>query len=363
MRAFHRSKDPTIDSVAAAAGVSTATVSRFFNEPAMLSADTAARVRKVVDAMAYVPNRLAGALASSRTRVVATVIPTLSNSIFASTVQGLSDSLALHGFGVVLALSGVNDEHFKRQLMSIMGHRPDGIILTGAVPDPAIRARLEVSGIPTIETWDLPADPIDMVVGFSHEAVGRAVGRYVVKTGRRRILIVSAGGPRALARRAGFAKVLRNNGIPLPTVASFPGPTTYGHGRLAVAEHVNATTRPNLVLCSSDWAAHGAMDELRRKRLRIPEDVAVIGFGDLDFAAELDPALTTVKIDGNAIGAHAASLLMKRAQGERVREKIVDVGFELVVRASSPPDLAGTMTARPRGSAKIRGRPIRGPDS
>ncbi len=324
----------TIDLVAAAAGVSTATVSRFFNSPERLRKSTAARVQEVVNRLGYVPNLLAGGLSSSRTRMVAAVIPTMSNSIFSSTIQAISDTLADQGYSVVLGLTGANDQHTERQILSIIGRRPDGIILTGAVPSANTRMKLKASGIPTIETWDLPQDPIDMAVGFSHEAVGRAIGEHILRGGGRRVFIVSAGGVRALARRYGVTKMLVENGVPEPAIATFPGITTFGDGRRAVAAHLDAGGRPDVIVCSSDWGAHGALDELRRRGIRVPADVAVLGFGDIAFAGELDPPLTTVKIDGQVIGENATKFLMKRARGQNVRHRVVDVGFELIVRAS-----------------------------
>ena len=315
--------------------MSGATISRYFNDPEKLSRETAARVRAVVNRLSYVPNLLAGGLASNRTKMIAAVIPTMSNSIFSSTIQAISDTLARHGYGVVLGLTGAKDEHTDSQLMSIIGHRPHGIILTGPVLNPGTRAKLKASGIPTIETWDLPADPIDMVVGISHTDVGRAIGEYAIKTGRRQVLIVSGAGARASARRLGFSRVLKKHHFPDPVVITYPGNTSYSLGRAAVAAHLDAGGRPELVLCSSDWGAHGAMDELRRRGIRVPESVSVIGFGDIEFAAELDPPLTSVKIDGNIIGQQAVDFLMKRARGEHIKNSVVDVGFEFIVRGSS----------------------------
>src|ERR1700683_597516 len=174
----------TIDEVAAAAGVSTATVSRFFNSPEKLKEKTAKRVRDAVNRIDYIPNLLAGGLASNRSRLVAAVIPAMTQSIFASTIQALTDSLANEGYSVMLGLTGNADEHVRQQLVSIIGRRPDGIILTGPTLDTAARRQLRGTGITTIETWDLPADPIDLVVGLSHEAVGVAVGRPPFAGGR-----------------------------------------------------------------------------------------------------------------------------------------------------------------------------------
>jgi len=325
----------TIDDIAAAAGVSTATVSRFFNAPGMLKAKTAEKVRAAVTGNGYVPNLVASELASNRSKLVAAVIPVVAQSIFNSTIQALSDSLAEEGYSVMLGLSGNEDEHLRRQLLSIIGRRPDGIILTGPMVDMAARKLIISAGIPTIETWDLPKNPIDLVVGVSHEAIGEAVGRHALKQGRRRALIVSATGPRALARRQSFSRTMIAGGAREPLTASFSGPTTFGQGRSAIAAHFDEDAGDtDLIVCSSDLSAQGAIHELQRRGIRVPEDVAVIGFGDLNFAADLTPALTTVKIDGALIGKQAVQFLMQRARGKKITRPIVDIGFSLIVRES-----------------------------
>jgi LacI family gluconate utilization system Gnt-I transcriptional repressor len=329
-----RSSGTTIDDIAAAARVSTATVSRFFNAPDLLKSKTAQRVRDVVEARGFVPNRVASNLASNKSRLVAAVIPMLSQSIFNSTIQALSDALIEEGYNVMLGLSGIADEHLHRQLTSIIGRRPDGIILTGPLVDGSARKLLKSAAIPTIETWDLPKDPIDLVVGLSHEAVGMAVARHALATGRRRALVISATGVRALARRYSFSRTMLEAGAPEPHTVTFTGSTTFGQGRIAVANHLDAGGKPDLVMCTSDFGAQGAIHELQRRGIRVPEDVAVIGFGDLGFAADLTPALTTVKIDGGVIGKQAVKFLMQRANGMKIENPVVDIGFSLIVRES-----------------------------
>jgi LacI family transcriptional regulator, gluconate utilization system Gnt-I transcriptional repressor len=324
----------TIDQVAAAANVSTATVSRFFNSPERVKPQTAERVREAVARINYVPNLVAGGLASSRTRLVTALIPTISQSIFSSTIQSLSDALTSYGYSVMLALTGVADEQVQRQLLSIIGRRPDGIILAGTQLDESARQKLKQARITTIETWDMPRDPIDLVVGVSHHKIGTAIARYVLERGRRRAFVISASGPRAIARRTSFSKGMVESGAPNPSSATFSHATTFGQGRRAMAEHWDSGNRPDVVVCSSDSCAHGAMEELRSRGVRVPEDVAVIGFGDMEFAAELSPSLTTVKIDGAVIGAKAAEFLMLRSSKEPISRPVVEIGFTLVARAS-----------------------------
>jgi len=211
----------TLEGVARQAGVSSATVSRYFNSPERVAAETAARIREAVQHLDYVPNLVAGGLASSRTRLVAVVIPEIAQPIFSSTIQSITDALADAGYSVLLGLTGTSDEHADRQLVSIIGRRPDGIILTGTTLRQEARQRLRDTGISTIETWDLPADPIDLTVGFSHASVGRAVARHALAAGRRRALVISAGGVRALERRDGFVRAMSKARAPEPVLAMF----------------------------------------------------------------------------------------------------------------------------------------------
>jgi LacI family gluconate utilization system Gnt-I transcriptional repressor len=330
-----KNSSTTIDDIAAAAGVSIATVSRFFNSPGMLKPKTAQLVRAAVADSGYVPNLVASELASNRSKLVAAVVPVVAQLIFTSTIQALSDSLAEEGYSVMLGLSGIEDEHLHRQLLSIIGRRPDGLILTGTMVDSAARKLIISAGIPTIETWDLPKNPIDLVVGVSHAAIGEAVARHALKQGRRRALAITASGARALARRDSFARTMLEGGAADSLSAIFPGATTFGQGRSAVASHLAEHSKNlDLIVCSSDLSAQGALHELQRRGIRVPDDIAVIGFGDLNFAADLTPALTTVKIDGALIGKQAVTFLMQRARGKTIEQPIVDIGFSLVVRES-----------------------------
>lgn len=324
----------TLYAVARVARVSTATVSRFFNNPDMVAPATAQRVRDAVERLGYVPNLLAGGLAGNRTRLVSAVIPSISESLFASTIQAFNDTLVATGFSVTLGLSGDRDQYVNRQVLSIIGHRPAGIILTGPTLPSEARRHLIGSGITVIETWDLPTNPIDLVVGFSHEAAGRAIAEHALNLGRRNAFVLSGSGTRALTRRQSFADAMMASGTPEPIFVTFDTPTNYRHGRIAVASHLDSGNRPDVIVCSSDWSAHGALDELRSRGVHVPDDVAVIGFGDLDFAADLQPSLSTVKIDGHIMGERAAQFMLRRIEGQAIEHPIVDIGFSLVQRAS-----------------------------
>jgi LacI family transcriptional regulator, gluconate utilization system Gnt-I transcriptional repressor len=333
-RARRGSGAVTLHDVAKLAGVAPITASRALNTPKQVSAEV---LRKVSDAVArtgYVPNLLAGGLASTRSRLVAAVVPTISGPVFLETVQSLTEALAERGYQLMLGQAGYAGNREDALLEAIIGRRPDGIVLTGIMHSAEGRRRLLASAIPVVETWDLTPTPIDMLVGFSHVEVGRAVAAYLHGNGRRRLAVVAGDDERALRRTEAFRAAARALGLAEPRVVAVAAPTTLKSGRLALATLLRGPNELDAVFCSSDLLALGVMTEARVQGLQVPRQLAVIGFGDLAFAADLDPALSTVRIRGDAIGRQAAQFIVDRVEGREVPERVIDIGFSIIQRQS-----------------------------
>ena len=325
----------TLREVASIAGVAPITASRALNTPGQVSKEVLRKVADAVKRTGYVPNRLAGSLASSRSRLVAAVVPSIAGPVFLETVQSLTQSLAERGYQLMLGQSGYVDSREDALIEAIIGRRPDGIVLTGIVHSPQGRRRLLAAGIPVVETWDLTRTPIDMLVGFSHEEVGRAVVAHLRSRGHRRLALIAGADERARRRNQAFVAAARAARLPAVPVVEVPAPTTLKSGRAGLAELLGKAPQVDAIFCSSDLLALGVLTEAQARGIPVPGQLAVIGFGDLDFAADLHPALTTVRIDGTGIGRQAASFIMDRAEGREVRDRIVDVGFSIVERASA----------------------------
>jgi LacI family transcriptional regulator, gluconate utilization system Gnt-I transcriptional repressor len=325
----------TLHDVAKLAGVAPITASRAVNTPERVSDEVRAKVQEAIARTGYVPNRLAGSLASTRSRLVAAVVPTISGPVFLQTVQSLTEALAERNYQLMLGQSGYDGLREDALLEAIIGRRPDGIVLTGIVRSAESRRRLLACGIPVVETWDLTPTPIDMLVGFSHEEVGRAVAHFLCAKGRRRLGVVSGSDERARRRLAAFEEGARLLGMAAPKVVIVPAPTTLKSGREALADALRAEPDLDAVFCSSDLLALGVLTEARARGVAVPGQLAVVGFGDQDFAADLEPALTTVHINGAAIGRQAAQFIVERAEGRNIEQRIVDIGFKIVERASS----------------------------
>ena len=325
----------TLSDVARLAGVSPITVSRALNTPGQLTARTLARVQEAVAQTGYVPNRVAGGLASNRSRLVAALVPTIASPVFLETVQALTEEFDAAGYQVMLGQSGYGTEREDALLDALIGRRPDGIIITGIMHSPEARKRLAAAGIPVVETWDLTPTPIDMLVGFSHEKVGAAVADYLHFRGTRHPALVSANDPRAGLRMRGFIEAAARHGLHEVPAEIVPTPTTLGAGRRALGRLLEAHPETDAVFCSSDLLAHGVITESHARGIAIPAQLRVFGFGDNNFAADVHPALSTVRIDGTAIGRQAARFIIDRAEGRSIPQRVIDLGFKLVGRASA----------------------------
>ena len=327
----------TLIDVAKVAGVSPITVSRALHRPEVVSKEAREKVLEAVRQTGYVSNMLAGGLASNKSRLVAIFLPTIANSIFADTVQALMDRLTEAGYQTLLGLTGYSAEQEEKLLEAVLGRRPDGIVLTGTLHTESSRLRLAQSGIPVVEAWDLSEHPLDMLVGFSHEGVGEATARHLLAKGYRRFSVVTISDPRGLRRCHSLIAELERQGIGQVPMQVMTPPATLEIGREGLRQLFEQGATPEVVVCSSDTIAQGILAEAASRGLKVPEDLAVMGFGDLSSAAHVYPALSTVRVDGKRIGDQVARALLERFQypagsADPVR---VDTGFTLIDRQST----------------------------
>ncbi|KXU85878.1 GntR family transcriptional regulator [Caballeronia megalochromosomata] len=325
----------TLIDVARVAGVAPMTVSRALNRPELVRSDTQRKVLEAVRKTGYVPNMLAGGLASSKSRLVAILLPTIANSIFSDTVQALMDGLSSSNYQTLLGLTAYSPEREEALVEAILGRRPDGIVLAGTSHSKATIARLTKARIPVVEIWDLTDKPIDMVIGFSHEEVGRQVARHLLAKGYRRFGIVSVDDPRGLRRCESFKRELAKHRVAKPSFEVLPAPATLQAGREGLSRMLESGA-PEVIMCSSDTLAQGVLAEAASRRMDVPREIAVMGFGDLSTAAHVYPALSTVRIDGATIGMKAAEALLERFNGDAPPDDVrIDTGFTIIDRQST----------------------------
>jgi LacI family gluconate utilization system Gnt-I transcriptional repressor len=160
------------------------------------------------------------------------------------------------------------------------------------------------------------------------------IAEYIRRKGYQRPGLIWTADPRAARRKTGLCDALSGHGVPLPTCIDAPLPATLAFGRHGLSQLLEQN-QPDVVVCSSDTLAQGAIMEAESRGLRVPQDLAVMGFGDLDFAASNRPTLTTVGIDRREMGRRAATLLADSIAGDTHSDAIVDIGFQLIERESA----------------------------
>ena len=324
-----------MEDVALAAGVSLVTVSRALNTPGKLAPATLAAVRAAIEKLRYVPNLTAGSLASNRTRIVAAIVPTIANSIFSETIDGLAGMLAGERFHLLLGQSRYRDDEEAALVDAFLGRRVDGMVLAGIRHAAGVRSKLQRAGIPVVETWDLTPRPIDMLVGFSNRDAGRAVAHYLVDKGYAPLAFIGGHDDRSAARLAGFeAGAGARDAGPVRT-ALLPSPSSVLDGGRALAELLAVGAPPRAVFCTNDMLAAGALFECRRRGIAVPGRIAVIGFADLPIAAGIEPTLTSVQVRSAEMGRRAGELLLRRLSGDADAQRVVDLGFAVVERQSA----------------------------
>jgi LacI family gluconate utilization system Gnt-I transcriptional repressor len=275
---------------------------------------------------------MAGGLASSRSKLIAAVVPSTVISVFNETIEALNNTLFDAGYQLMLGQSAYSSAREELLLDSVIGRRPDGIFLTGVMQPGKGRTRLMASGIPVVETWDLTPTPIDMLIGFSHADIGLAVAKYLLSKGKKQFAIIRAEDERADRRTAAFIAAVAETGLPNPYVVNVGDQRSIRSGRDAMSQILKNAPQTDAIFCSSDLLALGVLTEARAKKIDVPKKIAVMGFGDVPFVADMLPSLTTVRINGGKIGQLAAQYLMDRAEGKEVSRPIIDVGFSIIER-------------------------------
>lgn len=323
--------------VAQAAGVSTMTVVRVMRHPDLVAPATRQRVEQVLQQTGYTPDLTASSLASQRTRLVAAIVPVLTNSLIAEIIQGLGDALGEHGLQMLLGVSGFSSAAEESLVRAFLSRRVDAMYLTGVIHTPATVAMLERARIPVVEGGNLTAHPIDMVVGYSNVEAARDMTRYLLQRYGSVAYIGAhpADNDRARDRRVGYETALKTARRRLDPAVCIETTLDIDAGAVAMARLLDGSTRVKAVFCSADALAVGALCECQRRGLRVPNDIALAGFDDIVLAGQMVPALTTIRVPRYEIGRAAGKALCDRLDGRPVRRKIINAGYEFVARESA----------------------------
>jgi LacI family transcriptional regulator, repressor for deo operon, udp, cdd, tsx, nupC, and nupG len=327
-----------IQDVAKLADVSTATVSRALATPERVSPEARARVLEAIAKTGYVPNPAARTLRSQKTYMVLVVLPDLSNTFFSKILRGIEENLFEAGYGMIISdLDGSPEKEAHFAAFTAAGRVDGAILLNGHLFGQSREgegqpARITIPLVALCEA--IPAADIPQIEIDNRTAACRMT-QHLASLGHRRIAYVSGPASNSLERDRfqGFKDGLETARLPFDPALVLPGDYTIEAGVRAGHDLVARSTRPTAVFCTSDEMAIGLMRTLFSAGLRVPEDISVAGFDDIEFAAVAEPPLTTMHQPRRELGQAAASVLIDLLQG-RPSPKLIRLETELVIRDS-----------------------------
>jgi len=328
----------TIHDVARLAQVGSITVSRYLKQPSQVSGKLGARIAAAVAQLHYVPNLVAGGLASTHSRIVGMVIPNISGPIFANTIESFSDTLSAHGYQLLLASSYFSQEQEESAVRAFLGWSPAALVVTGPFHSKATEKMLAQAQIPVVETWDYRPRRKAIQVGFSNVEVGVQQARYLIDKGYRRIAFVQnsvAGDLSALDRRDGYVQAMLEAGLKpwtfIPTEAA-----PFDAGRQAIEALALRKKPAHAIIFANDNLAAGAL----LAGQRMPHQCALMGFGDYAISPLLIPSLTTIRPPAREIGELAALRILEALgavplDGKHANARLNRLACEVIARESA----------------------------
>ncbi|WP_368516610.1 substrate-binding domain-containing protein [Rhizobium sp.] len=321
-------------STSADGDVAPITVSRALRNPEQVSAEKRERILRAVKQTGYRVNPFARALKSGRSNVVLAFASNMFSEQFAVALHSCAEVLEAAGYLFLVGQTSYSYERETAAIRSLQALKPAAVMFTGLIELQANREILRGLDIPIMETWALPRDPIDMLVGFSNTEAGKLAAATLAKRGHKKVAYVGRKGGRGALRLKGFREGCREMELDVVgelLVDDVIGPSD---GRRCLSELLERGTAAEALFCGNDLLALGCIMEARRRRISVPESLAVIGFGDSDIAAEIPPGLTTIGIDSAALGRCAGEMLLARLSGQKMEEHIRCLPLNLISRGS-----------------------------
>lgn len=333
-------KQITLKDVSREAGLSYITVSRALRQPETVKETTREHIQATIDKLGYVPNLAARSLKSNRSDMIGVVVPILASSLFSDFAQGVTGALDAYGLRMLLALSNWSPEAEEEAVRTFIARQADAIILTGFSHTDATRAMLARFGGPVVEAWNISDTVIDSAVGFDNYQAACEMTGYLIDAGYERMVMVggsSQNNDQAADRTRGFVDTMRGAGrdVGADTITEFDNPATIESGGPLIARLLERAAPPDAVFFLAELPAQGAMLWCLSNGVRVPEDVAIAGFGDLSVSSLLPVPLTTVRIRGRSIGERAAELVFDRLEDRDAARTVEDIGYSLQIRSSA----------------------------
>jgi LacI family gluconate utilization system Gnt-I transcriptional repressor len=305
------------------------TVSRVLRNRGDVSQTTREKVLEAAKTLGYVPNKIAGALASQRVNLVAVIIPSLRNMVFPEVMSGISSALDETGLQPVVGVTDYLPEKEEKVLYEMLSWRPSGVIIAGLEHTDAAKAMMKASGIPVVEIMDTDGDPIDCAVGISHRKAGAEMARAILKQGYQNIGFMGTKMPldhRARKRFEGFTQGLAKEGVEIRDQEFYSGGSALAKGREMTRAMLEREPDLDFLYYSNDMIAAGGLMELLDQGVDIPGQVGMAGFNGVELLQGLPRQIATMDACRTEIGTKAAQIIAARVEDkEAAYERITDL--------------------------------------
>ncbi|MFN3938418.1 MAG: LacI family DNA-binding transcriptional regulator [Gemmobacter sp.] len=322
----------TLRDVSEASGVSEMTVSRVLRNRGDVSEPTRERVLEAAKALGYVPNKIAGALASQRVNLVGVIVPSLSNMVFPEVLSGISEVLEDTGLQPVFGVTHYAAGREETVLYEMLSWRPSGIIIAGLEHSEAARAMLDQAGVPVVEIMDTDGTPVDSCVGISHRRAGRTMAEAIVAAGYRRIGFLGTKMPddhRARKRMEGFEQGLTDAGLALADREFYSGGSAVAKGREMTEAILGRCPDLDFLYYSNDMIGVGGLLWCLEQGLDVPGRIGLAGFNNIELLDGMPRRLATMDACRREIGRIAAEIVAGRRPSGVIGDETVELTPQL----------------------------------
>ena len=333
-----QSKSPTISDVAEQAEVSTATVSRCLNSPDKVKPKVRERISKAIQELGYVPSGAARALASRRTYTIGAIVPTIDNSIFSEAIQHLQSGLTQANYTLLLANSGYSLDEELREVNSLLSRGIDGIVLVGEMHHPKVYEAIANQAIPYVNLWTYNPDSTYSCIGFDHLKAGQQLAEHLLSLGHIEFGIISGfqeTNDRALIRFQGIQQTLKKVDLEIPESKIIECRYSVEQANKSLHALLDRHPETTAVACGNDVLAIGALSAARERGLKVPEQLSITGFDNMELTRFLSPALTTINSPSKRMGRYAAEYILEQIMNKTTEVKRIELTAELIVRETT----------------------------
>lgn len=315
----------TLDDIAQKVGVSKMTVSRYIKNPSSVAKETGRNIKAMIDELGYVPNRAPVMLTQAATNTIGLAVSSFSNLLFSELIDGVEERAREYGFDVLISHTSYKEEKEERKIMQLLSYQVDALILTEPFHTPATLKRLHMAQIPVVELMSLIDHPIDMNIGYDHVKVSYGAIKGLIQSGRKNIAYLrSRLDSRTMDRQYGYEIACHEAHLPTYIFGS-DVPSNFSRGATMMRQALKEVPDLDAIYCTNDDVAIGAMIACSEMGIKIPEQIAVLGYNGLDIGTATIPKLSSIVTARKEMGRMAVDLIMRRLHNETLNQQRIEL--------------------------------------